>query len=353
MQVITPGHFKWDVPLADETVLDPLPDVPHMSENFCYTGHDAERHIAYYVHIGRWIKNPEILREILFIWLPSGDVLWAQSFGRGDCSRGPWAACERLICEEPGKKIRIVYHGPMQLIPLGEVATPDPAPTNLDMVSLDIVFEGKSPTWYYPQTENTTWSRWHTEQLGNGKGTIKHIDKHYHFDGVAYRDHSRGPRYLEHFRGHSWIQAHFPEGDSLALYQMWQIVDGEEREALSEATIYEDGKFHEAKVIHSPRMLSTSNIVCDYQLIVESDLGRWELTGKPQGLAFFSYGTLMSHFLPGVPTGRTEFFMTNVEQPTVFTCNGRTAIGHTERSYPRLEAEKVFDGETLRKAYGR
>ena len=345
-------EFTWDVPLADETVLDPLPDVPHMSENFCYLGHDADSHLAYYVHIGRWIKDPEILRELLILWLPDGSVLWGQSFGRGDCSRGPSVACEKLVCEEPGKKIRILYNGPMQHIPLEQVASPIGRPTELDKVEVDLLFEASSPMWYYPQTDNSTWSKWHTEQLGKTRGSIKHIDKIYDFNGFAYRDHSRGPRYLPDLRGHTWIQGHFPEGDSFALYQMWVMIDGIEKEALSEAQIFKDGRFISAKVISHPRLTSSSNVMCDYELVLESELGRMEIIGKPQALAFFSYGSLMSHFLPSLSTGITDFQFNNVEQPSIFTCNGRTAVGHTERSFCRSEAEKVFDPELLKAHYG-
>jgi hypothetical protein len=346
-------EFRWDVQLADETVLEALPDVPHMSENFCYTGYDPTNRLGYYVHIGRWIKDPQILREFLMLWLPNGDVLWAQGFGRGDCTRGPAVACERLLCEEPGRRIRVLYSGPMQLIPLAEIAAPSTAPTSLDKVEVDLLFEGTSATWYYPEADNTTWSRWHTEQLGKVGGTIRHVDAIHRFSGVGYRDHSRGPRYLEHFRGHSWIQGQFPEGDSFALYQMWQIIDGREVEALSEVKLHTNGEFVTARIISAPRLISSANVLGDYELVIEAPSGTMEITGIPRGLAFFSYGTLMSHFIPGIPTGNAEFFMTNVEQPSVFRCNGRTAIGHTERSYYRGHAERVFERGLLEQAYAR
>jgi hypothetical protein len=77
------------------------------------------------------------------------------------------------------------------------------------------------------------------------------------------------------------------------------------------------------------------------------------LTGKPQALSFFSYGALMSHFLPSIPTGNTEFFMTNVEQPSLFECDGKIGVGHTERSYYRGDAERVFEPKLLRELYVR
>ena len=61
----------------------------------------------------------------------------------------------------------------------------------------------------------------------------------------------------------------------------------------------------------------------------------------------------MSHFLPGIPTGVTEFFMTNVEQPSTFSCDGRLAVGHTERSYYRGNAERIFDAGLLETEYAR
>jgi len=352
MKIYKGEEFTWDVPLADETLLETLPDIPHMSENFCYTGFDSGSGLGYYVHIGRWIKDPEILRELLILWLPDGNVLWAQAFGRGDCTRGPAVACERLVCEEPGRRIRILYSGPMQPIALEQVTNPPSPVLNLDKVEVDLVFEGTSPVWYYPQTDNTTWARWHTEQLGTARGTIRHIDKTHHFDGVAYRDHSRGPRYLKDFRGHSWIQGQFPGGDAFALYQAWHAEGDEDVEALSEVKLFRNGEFSSARVISAPRLTSTANILGDYELVFETDAGRSTIIGKPKGLAFFSYGALMSHFLPSVPTGITEFFMTNAEQPTVFEWEGRTGSGHTERSFYRGRTERVFDPVLLRAAYG-
>lgn len=346
-------EFTWNVPLADETVLASLPDVPHMSENFCYTGYDKDSRLGYYVHIGRWIKDPEILRELLILWLPDGSVLWAQAFGRGDCSRGPAVACERLVCEEPGKRIRILYSGPMQPIALHQVANPPANPLVLDKVEVDLVFEASSPTWYYPQEDNTTWAKWHTEQLGRVRGTIAHVDTRHAFSGVGYRDHSRGPRYLKEFRGHTWIQGQFPEGDAFAIYQVWQMVDGKEVEALSTAQIYKDEAFVPARIVFAPRLTSSDNILGSYELVIESQLGTMRMTANPKGLALFAYGTLMSHFLPGLPTGVTEFFMTNVEQPSTFSCDGRLAVGHTERSYYRGNAERIFDAGLLETEYAR
>ena len=346
-------EFTWDVPLADETVLETLPKVAHMSENFCYTGYDAQSRLGYYVHIGRWIKDPEVLRELLMLWLPNGDVLWAQSFGRGDCSRGPVVACERLICEEPGKRIRILYSGPMQPIALEQVMGPPNHTNVLDKVEVDLSFEGVSAMWYYPEADNTTWARWHTEQLGRVSGTIRHLGSNHAFNGVGYRDHSRGPRYLENFRGHTWIQGQFPGGDSFALYQVWHLHDGKDTEAMSEAKIHKNGTFVPARIVSAPRLTSSANILGKYELILESQFGTMTIVATPKALAFFSYGALMSHFLPGIATGNTEFFMTNVEQPSLFECDGKTGVGHTERSYFRGNAERVFETALLRAEYGK
>ncbi|MFA5630138.1 MAG: hypothetical protein WC997_01395 [Porticoccaceae bacterium] len=353
MDIIEKELFTWDVPLADETLLDPLPNIPHMSENFCFTGHDPERRLGYYVHIGRWIKDPEILRELLILWLPDGSILWAQSFGRGDCTRGPSVACQRLVCEEPGKRVRILYNGPMQHIPLTEVARPNPEPTELDKVEVDLLFEGSSAMWYYPQVEDAMWSKWHTEQWGRVKGSITHVDRNYDFSGVGYRDHSRGPRYLPDYRGHSWIQGQFPEGDSFAIYKLWQMENGEERETLSAAKIHKDGKLIPARVIQAPRLTESLDVMGEFELVIESELGRMSMIAQPRGLAFFSFGDLMSHFLPSIPTGDTKFHFTNAEQPSIFTSGGRTAVGHVERNYYRGRAEMPFNPERLRQAYGR
>ena len=350
-QLLKPEEFKWDVPLADEVLIESVPDIPYMSENFCYTGYDPVSRVGYYLHLGRWIGDPEVLREMFMVWLPDGSVLWALAFGRGDCTLGPNVACGRLICEEPGKRIRIRYSGPMQLIPPEELMNPAPRPHVLHKVELDLLFTGRAPSWYYPSTDNASWAKFHTEQIGGVSGFIQHRDTKYGVDGVAYRDHSRGPRDLTDLRGHTWIQGQFPGGDAFCLYQVWLMIDGKEVEALCEAKIVREGRFVSAQVGSAPRGSTSLDVLQDFEVELESEFGLMTITAIPKALSFYSFGPTQSHYLPGIPYGVLDFPLQNIEQPTEFHLNGEVGHGHTERSYYRADAESAANPERLRAAY--
>jgi hypothetical protein len=351
MKLLKPEEFRWDVPLADEVLMETVPDIPYMSENFCFTGYDPVSRIGYYLHMGRWIGDPEVLREMLMVWLPNGSVLWAQAFGRGDCTLGPNVACGRLICEEPGKRIRIRYSGPMQLIRPAELVSPDPRPQVLHKVEVDLLFTGRWPSWYYPSTDNSSWARFHTEQLGGIKGFVQHRETKYAVDGVAYRDHSRGPRNLTDLRGHTWIQGQFPGGEAFCFYRVWLMVDGKEVQALSEAKILRDGRFVSARVTSAPRGSTSLDVLQDFDIELQSESGTMKMHAIPKALSFYSFGPTQSHYLPGIPYGALDFPLQNIEQPTEFRLDGKIGHGHTERSYYRADAESASDPAKLRAAY--
>lgn len=344
-------QLTWDVPFADETLMETVPDVPYMSENFCYSGFDPVSRIGYYVHMGRWIGDPEVLRELFMIWLPDGSVLWAQGFGHGDCTLGPQIACGRLIVEQPGKYIRIKYSGPMQLIPPAQLVTPEPRAKVLDMVELDVLFTGTAPCWYYPSTDNSSWAKFHIEQMGHATGFVTHRGIKHNVDGVTYRDHSRGPRNLTDVRGHTWIQGQFPGGEAFCFYQVWLLIDGKEVEALSEAKILKDGHFFPARIVSVPRGSTALDMLQNFTIVLESELGTTTIEAIPQALALYSFGRLQSHYLAGIPYGVLEFPLQNIEQPSEFHMNGKIGHGHAERSYYRADAESASDPGRLRAAY--
>jgi hypothetical protein len=285
------------------------------------------------------------------VWLPDGSVLWAQGFGRGDCTQGPYIACGRLIFEEPGKRIRVKYSGPMQLIPFDQVASPEPRAHVLDMVDFDVLFTGTAPCWYYPSTDNSSWAKFHIEQMGQATGFVRHRGIKHNVDGVTYRDHSRGPRNLVDLRGHTWIQGQFPGGEAFCIYQVWLKIDGKEVEALSEGKIFKDGKFYPVRIVSVPRGSTSLDAQQDFEIVLESELGTHTIKAMPQALSLYSFGRLQSHYLAGIPYGALEFPLQNIEQPTEFLWNGKTGHGHTERSYWRADAESASDPEKLRAVY--
>jgi hypothetical protein len=347
IEVKKPERFTWDVPFEDEIPMAKVPPIPFMSENYCFTGIDAKSGLAFFLHMGRWVKNPAIFRELLLFYLPDGSYLLHQSFGRGDCSKGPFAACLSLTVEDPGRKIAIRFSGPIQRITPERLTNGREVPVSYDRLDLNLSFDANAPFWYFKETDNTTWSSWHTEQQGLVTGDIDHDGTRYAFNGRGYRDHSRGVRQLSEWRGHTWIQGQFEDGSSFAVYQLWQIIEGSEVEALSEAKILQENRFISAKVSATPRLFSTATAYEPFTLTLDSELGPMVINGKPLSIGLFSVAPGFSHFMPGIPVGVREFPMTCVEQPVEYRIGERTAYGWTERSYNRLDQELVFNASAV------
>ena len=335
MQDIKPERFTWDVPLADEGPLEHLPDVPFASENYIYLGNDPNNRLAFMLHFNCWVKDPSIWREFITFYLPDGTILIHQGFGRGDCSKGPASAGARMVAHEPGKLIGLYYSGPVQHVGAGELADSPKPHVILDKFAFDLQFKGTLPYWYFPETVNTTWSNWHTEQHGLISGTLEYEGTQYEFDGVGYRDHSRGPRDLSPWRGHTWINGQFEDGSAFAIYQLWQIIDGQEVEALSECRITRGEENITAKVSQTPRLTSMANALDEYEIGLESSLGAKTLKGTPLAMSYLSVPPLYEQLMHGAGFGHREFPMVCVEQPARYELEGVTGYGWTERSFYR------------------
>ena len=352
MQDLQAEKFAWDVPLADESPFEPFPDIPTASENYWYTANNPKNRLAFFVSIGRWVKDTSVWRAYFTMILPDGTLLLSQAFGKGDCSRGPVSASIATVCQEPGKRVDLRFSGPVQHVPLHEIANPTPYPTVLDNLVMDLTFEGTAPMWYFPESKNTVWSNWHTEQTGMIKGSVVHNDKRYEFEGFAARDHSRGPRELNAWRGHTWLNGQLEDGSGFYIYQHWLVEDGVEVNSLGKAKIIRDSEYFDATVVSTPRLVSLDGVMNEFEIGLESEFGPITVRGFPRAMAFLSVMPSFSHFYPGIASGLKEWPMSVMEQPTRYEVNGRVGHGWAERSFYRhgIEAQ-ISDRDLLAKTY--
>jgi hypothetical protein len=340
------GRFEPHVPAADELPLDHIPEIPWWSENYCFTGYDYANHVGYFVHLGRWIRDPTIWREEVYLFLPDGTLLTTCGFGRGDCSRGPSGAMLRLECEEPGRRWRIVYSGPVQHLRIGQLMrAPIPEPSRLELLEFNIAFEGGGPMWYFGERDNVTWGRWHVEQHGKIEGALRYGGSDYQVAGHGYRDHSRGPRQFSDFSGHCWIQGRFLDGDSFALYQMWHLLDAETAPSLAEANVVRRGEPLAAKIVTSPRLRSHESALLEAELVLDLPQEQMQIKCIPLTNLIFSFPPDLSHLRLGIPFGDRGWPFTTFEQPALFFCGDRKAEGWMERSFRREEI--CFDSEAV------
>ena len=339
------------ISLTEELPSATIPDVPTWSENYCWTGYDYQQRIGYWLHLGRWIEDPNIWREEVIFFLPDGSVLLRHSFGRSNIANGAEGALLRFVCEEPGMRWRLQYKGPMQRATLAEqMRGPLAHATTLDLLDFDLEFAGNAPVWQFPDHDTTTIGRWHYEQHGKVTGAMRHGNDRYAFNGHGYRDHTRGPRELSPVNGHCWIQGRFADGDAFSIYHLWHVEEGIDREVLSIARIEQDGKTLEAKIVSSPRLASHQTAL---------DVGKLVLQLPDQSLMIFEcipLTTLVmtmhgrnSHLMFGPMLGDTHWPVPLFEQPAIFKCGDRRAEGWIERCYRRYDT--AFDQASVDAIY--
>ncbi|MFO1426726.1 MAG: hypothetical protein U1F11_07075 [Steroidobacteraceae bacterium] len=184
------------ISLEDELPVARLPEDPRWRENFCFDGYDRRRDVGFWIHCGRWSLDPSIWREQVLVDWPGGDSFVIRSWGFRPSARGPSGALLDLVCEEPGRRWRLRYHGPTRRATREELLRGVPlAEGPKQLMHLDIEFTSENPVWnmaHGTDMSSQAWARFHIEQNGRFRGTIAVDGETANMDGFGWRDHSRG-----------------------------------------------------------------------------------------------------------------------------------------------------------------
>lgn len=247
---------------TDERPAVEVPAVERWSENYAFTGYDYGTRIGYAAYVGRWVKDPTVWREQLYLYLPDGTVLQHQGLGPASDPDVPSGGAVRFRCDEPGGRWRIDFRGGMrhERVPdlIGEpLAQAEPHP-----VEFAVEIDHPYPVWMMPTEDNSTYGKYHYEQMGTCRGRFRFTGRDHEFTGPGYRDHSRGPRHLGAFAGHFWIQVHVPAGPQFVSYQAWARVGDDITRVLDQSVAVEPDGFGPA-TLHGAQRLSALETLSD------------------------------------------------------------------------------------------
>ena len=318
--------------LRDEVPVVDIPDTPGWSENYCFTAYDAKQDVGFWIHIGRCSYDSRIWREQLLIFMPGETYLVQRNFGVRPSTKGPSGAMLDLSCEAVGKSWQLQYHGPARTTTSAELNRGSLPEAGLHLLDLDVSFEGTSGIWDFGDSlKDEVWANLHYEQSGHFRGHISFDDTTVELNGVGHRDHSRGPRHQRSISGHCWLQGHFDEGSSFALFDLRMHQGGRDVQGVSMSAIFKDGRVYKATHQDPPFISSASETPGSYVLRLDSELGAMEIEAKiirtlPLSVNDRNEGLFGVTIVPGW----TE--LVAFEQPTEFVWNGRIGYGHTERT---------------------
>lgn len=308
-----------------------LPDDPDWRENFCFDGYDAERDVGFWIHCGRWSKDPSIWREQVLLYWPGGDYFVNRSWGFRPSDSGPSAALLDLVCEVPGKRWRLKYRGPGRRASQDEVLG-GPLPEGAKaLVEIDIMFTSDVPVWDMSRSlGDSAWGKFHIEQTGRFRGTVAADGESVEMDGFGWRDHSRGPRDNHALGRHAWIHGNLSRNRSFALTFYDRIVDGVDVNNLDKVVIWEGGNLYEASCPNPPMLESNARPSPTYDFALEYEKGKIDIHAQARRCLPHST-TRYNECFDGVCPGLGLFV--TYEQGTVFLVDGESHDGHTERSY--------------------
>lgn len=323
-----------ELTLADETPATEIPDIPWWTENFCFPAFDPVTNVGFWIHLGRWSKDPTIWREQILLFLPDGTFLIHRAYGtKGPRSDGAAGAGLEIGVPAPGQTLTLKYKGSARHTTADELAELPLREKALERVEFDFTFEGTGEIWEWgaslaPQTG----SRFHIEQPGKVTGTLHYGDSSVTIDAYAHRDHSRGPRDVSPMVSSHWGQGHFPSGRSFAVCQSRsRDGDGDVVEPkLSEAVIWDNGRLIQAKASPLPYLVSPWDTPStSFRLLIECDeLAPMEVEA-----------TIVTHLLATTDKRFECYDGLNprlgvrclLEAPTLYTWNGEAGAGWAER----------------------
>ncbi|MGE4432183.1 MAG: hypothetical protein AB7E05_15740 [Sphingobium sp.] len=327
--------------VEDELPVETIPAIEYWSENFAFYGYDFERRIGFVVYVGRWVRDPSLWREQLYIYLPDGSILSYRTIGPQ--AEGPdiSAGCVKLRCIKPGRHWRIGFKGAMRHDTTSALIT-EPIPEGAPhLVELNVDVDCTLPVAMMPVTDNMSYGKFHFEQMIDVSGAVKFNGENLPFSGPGYRDHSRGPRHLVDYDGHVWLQLFSPETARFSGYQMWSIQNGQSAQILDKAFGIGSTDFGPAAFNRSVRLSSLANIDDAVHLDLTVGDRRLSLTGKPLANMPSSF-TRKFDFYSGA-SSRADFVC--IDQPILFENDDVTIPGYLQRSFRTSAANSISTGE--------
>lgn len=315
--------------LEEELPVQTLPDVGQWSENYAFIGYDYEQRVGFGAYIGRWVKNPALWREQLYLYLPDGSVLSHIQIGRASDSKIPTGGSMQFRCEEAAGRWRINFEGAMRHDRLERLLKEPVAEATPHNVSFDVVIDHTYPVWMFPTSDNSSYGKFHYEQMGHCKGQVSFAGQDFTFAANAYRDHSRGPRHLGDYDGHAWLQLYLPGGPAFATYQVWHNTNGEAVRVLDQAVAVHPDRFGNARLNNSVRLPTLGNLLDPIKVDVTIEGRNYQLSGEPLS-TFFGCLTEDFDFFYGCQPAIADFYA--VEQPVIFSGPDGPINGYLQRS---------------------
>jgi hypothetical protein len=242
-----PNPFGVD-PALD--LLRPTRNVPHYSETMYFAVVDREDpSLGLFLHTGRMAEDTDLWWARTVAYLPGGEVVVDRSHGRAPDDRGPATGDLAIRCTEPGHRWRLRFDGAGERTSREATARGLVGAGPVTPLRFDVECEAVGPVWDLQGAVGATedldpavsvWAAGHHEQGFLARGELTVGDRTWTLDGVAYRDHSWGPREMSDFGADAYVALVFPE--SRRVVQGVTVFNAALEPVLRCFHIWEDGR---------------------------------------------------------------------------------------------------------------
>lgn len=262
--------IDWSGGLSPEKEKSTLtaPTEPFWCENLLFCPYDPKSDIGMWLHLGTVPNDWYLWEDRVMIALPGDEgmlSMWA--YYPTATENKPAGANLKMRCLEPFRRWSVSFDGFADYISKeelnrGGLAAPSSRRRRL---VIELETEMVCPVWDAQSRAHSAegkgdmttqgWAKEHYEQMYRAKGTVRLDDKTYPFDGMGWRDHSRGPRgggTGQPWGGHVIAGGVWPSGRS-AIFSCYWRPDG--LITLEGAQVTEkDGTTRSATFIDPPRV---------------------------------------------------------------------------------------------------
>ncbi|MDT5100440.1 MAG: hypothetical protein QOC76_4177 [Mycobacterium sp.] len=253
----TIGQLSSGLSADSERTVQECPDIPAWTENLLFTPYDPVNDVGMWLHLGTVADKWEMWEDRVLIALPQDQgVLSMWAYHRTIPERRPAGANLEFHCEEPFRKWRITFDGFCLRSSYEQMRTAPLADGPKSHVRMDLNVECVTPVWDAATAgegmAEQSWAREHYEQLTRVTGQLVVDGVSTDFNGVGWRDHSRGPRgadTLKDWGGHVITGAVLPSGRAFGLCRYWAR-DG--HTTLEGAYLVEDGVLRQVDITSVP-----------------------------------------------------------------------------------------------------
>lgn len=311
---------------------------PLWAENYIYEVNCPGAGAAFLLHLGRQSFDHRLWRDTVVVDTGADEVYLWRGFGRGSDAKGPGGSQLKFDCEVPMQRWTLRFEGAALRVPraaaqAGAAGAVRDGPIVPLRLQLDVDADG--PVWDLGHAvAEHDWGKLHYQQSMRVNGGELVIDGRARaLDGVATRDHTRGPRDFSSLGSYAWIHGGFPGGRRFITLAL-DPRPGYPQAPVRRGVISDKGVLIPVEVLETAIPESPDGGPDRYTLRLRSDEGVEVIEAVRLSSVVLGVGA-PNHLMLG-PSTDASCVAHMFPSPTRFRWNRQECYGFSERSFARL-----------------